>query len=150
METINIFLLVLQVIIAFSLVGLILVQHGKGADAGATFGSAASTTIFGSQGSGNFLTKTTAALAFLFLANSLLLGYFATQKAKQPTTVMDSATLIVEDIVETKADQSDMKEVDGIEIINTETSGVTEETEILEMSDDSSPTETTSDIPKLP
>ena len=57
METLQTVLLVAQVLMAISLIGLILIQHGKGADAGAAFGSGASTTVFGSQGSGNFLSK---------------------------------------------------------------------------------------------
>ena len=70
-ESLHLVLLVFQVVVAASLIGFILIQHGKGADAGAAFGSGASSTVFGSQGSGNFLTKTTAVLAFLFLSNSL-------------------------------------------------------------------------------
>jgi preprotein translocase subunit SecG len=77
METLQTVLLVAQVLMAISLIGLILIQHGKGADAGAAFGSGASTTVFGSQGSGNFLSKSTGILAFFFLANSLALAYLS-------------------------------------------------------------------------
>ena len=75
METLQALLLVVQVICALSLIGFILIQHGKGADAGAAFGSGASATVFGASGSGNFLTKTTTALAFVFLINSLTLAW---------------------------------------------------------------------------
>jgi len=68
-------LVVIQVVTALSLVGLILIQHGKGADAGAAFGSGASGTVFGSQGSANFLSRATAALATVFFAVSLSLAY---------------------------------------------------------------------------
>jgi len=68
-------LLVIQVVIAISLVSLILVQHGKGADAGAAFGSGASGTVFGAQGSANFLSHATAALATVFIILSLVLAY---------------------------------------------------------------------------
>ncbi len=68
------FLIIVQVVIAAGLVGLVLVQHGKGADMGAAFGSGASGTVFGSQGSGSFLTKATTVLAVLFFLNSLLLA----------------------------------------------------------------------------
>ena len=76
METV---ILAIHVVIAVSLVGLILIQQGKGADAGAAFGSGggASGTVFGSQGSGNFLTKTTALLATLFFLTSLFLSYLS-------------------------------------------------------------------------
>ncbi|MBL1432581.1 MAG: preprotein translocase subunit SecG, partial [Gammaproteobacteria bacterium] len=56
-------LLLIHVVIAVALVGLVLLQHGKGADAGAAFGSGASQTVFGSQGSGSFLTRATGILA---------------------------------------------------------------------------------------
>ncbi len=97
MESLQLVLLVFQVIIAISLISLILIQHGKGADAGAAFGSGASSTMFGSQGSGNFLTKTTAVLAFLFLSNSLMLGYMATQRVADPTSIMTEAPVVIED-----------------------------------------------------
>ena len=57
-------------------IGLVLIQHGKGADAGAAFGSGASGTVFGSRGSANFLSRTTAWLAAVFFALSLVLAYF--------------------------------------------------------------------------
>ena len=95
METLSNILFILQAIIAFCLVGLILIQHGKGADAGAAFGSGASATIFGAQGSGNFLTKATMMLAILFLGNSLFLAYLATQATDSETiSVMDSVTSV--------------------------------------------------------
>ena len=97
MESIQTLLFVLQVLVAVALIGFILIQHGKGADAGAAFGSGSSSTVFGSQGSGGFLTKVTAILAFVFLANSLLLGYLASQDMQQvPTSILDSTELAVE------------------------------------------------------
>lgn len=95
METIQTLLLVLQIIVAITLIGFILIQHGKGADAGAAFGSGASATVFGSRGSGNFMTRVTAVLAIVFLANSLLLGYLSTQRVKAPTSLLDSEPGIV-------------------------------------------------------
>ncbi|MES1926863.1 preprotein translocase subunit SecG [Salinisphaera sp. T31B1] len=68
-------LVIVQVVIALGLIGLILVQHGKGADAGAAFGSGASGTVFGAKGSANFMTRATAALATVFFAISLTLAY---------------------------------------------------------------------------
>ena len=101
MESLQIILHVAQVVIAVTLIGFILIQHGKGADAGAAFGSGASSTVFGSQGSGNFLTKTTAVLAFLFLANSLTLGYLATQIVGEPASIMETTPVVVEEMMET-------------------------------------------------
>lgn len=96
MESIYLALLVFQVVVAFGLVGVILLQHGKGADAGAAFGSATSTSVFGSQGAGNFLTKITSMLAFLFLASSLCLGYIATQQIEQSLGVMEEQSVMSE------------------------------------------------------
>ncbi len=78
-------ILAVYVLIAIALIGLILIQHGKGADAGATFGggAGASDTVFGSQGSGNFLTKTTAILATSFFAIALFLSYLSGQSIKK-------------------------------------------------------------------
>lgn len=89
METIQTILLVVQVLVAISLIGLILIQHGKGADAGAAFGSGASSTVFGAAGSGNFLSRTTAVLAAIFLANSLGLAWIASQRVQTSGSLMD-------------------------------------------------------------
>ncbi|MDQ3959139.1 MAG: preprotein translocase subunit SecG [Pseudomonadota bacterium] len=67
----------LHILIALTLIGLILLQHGKGADVGAAFGSGASSTIFGARGSASFLSRATAILAFLFFSNCFFLGYLA-------------------------------------------------------------------------
>ena len=68
-------LLIIQILVALGIIGLVLIQHGKGADAGAAFGGGASGTVFGSRGSGNFLTKLTTILAAVFFANSLFLAW---------------------------------------------------------------------------
>jgi preprotein translocase subunit SecG len=68
-------LLVVHILLSIGLIGLILLQQGQGATTGAAFGSGASTTVFGARGSGSFLTRATAILALLFLANSLFLAY---------------------------------------------------------------------------
>jgi len=81
-------LLVAQVIISIALVVFVLIQHGKGADAGAAFGSGASATVFGSQGSANFLTRTTAILATLFFLNSLAMAYLVSHR-EGPKSVVD-------------------------------------------------------------
>ncbi len=72
-------LLIIHVLLAVSLIVLVLIQHGKGADAGAAFGSGASATVFGSRGSASFLTRATAVLATLFFVTSLSLAYLAGQ-----------------------------------------------------------------------
>ena len=87
----NHILLVVHVLVAVSVIGLILLQQGKGADAGAAFGSGASGTVFGSQGSGTFLSRTTGILAAVFFATSLGLAYLANEGAK-PTSVVDQVS----------------------------------------------------------
>lgn len=81
-------LIVLQVFLSLGLIGLVLIQHGKGADAGAAFGSGASATVFGAQGSGSFLTRLTAVMATLFFLTSMALAYYAAQ-GTEPVGLMD-------------------------------------------------------------
>ena len=81
MENINSILLGLQVLLSVSLVVLILMQHGKGADAGAAFGSGASATVFGAKGSGNFMTRATTLLAILFFIVCMSLAYVSSNRA---------------------------------------------------------------------
>ena len=76
METL---VVVIHVIAAIAIIALVLLQQGKGADAGAAFGSGASQTVFGSAGSGNFLTRSTTIAAIIFFATSLTLAIFARQ-----------------------------------------------------------------------
>ncbi|HVK99454.1 MAG TPA: preprotein translocase subunit SecG [Dongiaceae bacterium] len=75
-------LLVVLVVVALALIGLVLIQQGKGADAGASFGSGASQTVFGSAGSGNFLTKSSWTLGIVFFICCMALGYIARQHAE--------------------------------------------------------------------
>ncbi|WP_353573367.1 preprotein translocase subunit SecG [Candidatus Albibeggiatoa sp. nov. BB20] len=82
-----------HILICAGLIGFILVQHGKGAEAGAAFGSGASATVFGSRGSGSFLTQVTSILAAAFFVTSLTLAYFstATQQANSVTEMIQTS-----------------------------------------------------------
>ena len=91
MENINSILLVAQVLLSISLIVLILMQHGKGADAGAAFGSGASATVFGARGSGNFLSRATTVIAVLFFGVCLSLAYISSNRIA-PDSVADSVT----------------------------------------------------------
>lgn len=73
-------LIVLHVLVALGIIGLVLLQHGKGADMGSGFGGGASGSLFGATGSANFLSRTTAVLAALFFVLSLALAYVATRR----------------------------------------------------------------------
>jgi preprotein translocase subunit SecG len=79
---------VFHVLLAASIIGLVLIQRGKGADAGAGFGAGASGTVFGARGSGSFLSRTTAILATLFFLTSLGLSYLFSQQ-QVSTSVVD-------------------------------------------------------------
>lgn len=83
-------LIALHLLVAISLIGFILIQRGRGADIGAAFGSGASQTVFGSQGSASFLTRITAVLATLFFVSSLGLAYVYSQQVER-TSVTDTA-----------------------------------------------------------
>ncbi len=73
-------ILVVQLLSALAMIGLVLVQHGKGADMGASFGSGASGSLFGATGSANFLSRTTAVCATLFFVCTLGLAYFGSHR----------------------------------------------------------------------
>jgi preprotein translocase subunit SecG len=84
-------LVVLHVVIALAIIGLVLLQHGKGADMGSGFGGGASGSLFGATGSANFLSRTTAVLAALFFILSLALAYVATRRpAEEGGGVIDA------------------------------------------------------------
>ena len=87
-------LLAVQLITAVVMIGLILVQHGKGADMGAAFGSGGSGSLFGATGSTNFLSRTTAVLATAFFVSTLMLAYFGTARpAVSSGSVLDGAAV---------------------------------------------------------
>jgi preprotein translocase subunit SecG len=81
--------IVFHVLVAAAIVGLVLLQRGKGADAGAGFGAGASGTVFGARGSASFLSRMTATLAALFFATSLTLAYLGGKKPEAPKSVID-------------------------------------------------------------
>jgi len=82
MEMFETLVVVVHVLVSLGLIGLILIQQGKGAEAGASFGGGASQTVFGSQGSANFLTKTTKYLAIIFFITSISLAVIAKQRSE--------------------------------------------------------------------
>ena len=89
METL---LWIVHVIVAISVIALVLLQHGKGADMGAAFGSGSAGSLFGSSGSANFLSRSTAVLASLFFLTSLGLAYFGLQQHRA-TSVLERAAV---------------------------------------------------------
>ena len=75
-------IIIVHLVMALALVGLVLIQQGKGAEAGASFGSGASATVFGAQGTGSFFGRITAILAAVFFATSLALAYYAKERSR--------------------------------------------------------------------
>jgi len=98
-------LLIVQVLVCISIIGLVMIQQGKGADMGAAFGSGAAGTVFGAGGGGSFLTRTTAILAAVFFINCLLIA------SPLVRSVGDSTDSIAEAIEQQEAAQADTAEV---------------------------------------
>jgi len=110
------FLLIVQVLVCVSIIGLVMIQQGKGADMGAAFGSGAAGTVFGAGGGGSFLTRTTAVLAAVFFINCLLIA------SPLVRSVGDSTDSIAEAIEQQEAAQADAVEaaVEKAEVADTE------------------------------
>jgi len=83
-------ILIIHVLLSISLVGLVLIQQGKGADMGAAFGSGASNTVFGSQGAASFITRATGIIAALFFVTSLSLAFLVTSTSEGPVSATDT------------------------------------------------------------
>jgi preprotein translocase subunit SecG len=98
-------LVVSHLFLAIGLIGLILIQHGKGADMGAAFGSGASGTVFGAKGSASFLTRLTAALATLFFITSMVMAYFASQR--------DDGSVVLDALQQPAAEQQETQPQNG-------------------------------------
>ena len=87
----RIILTAIQVLSCFAIVGLVLIQRGKGAEAGAGFGSGASGTVFGAKGASTALSKATAVFAAIFMINSLALAYTGTRASEHPKSILEEA-----------------------------------------------------------
>lgn len=94
-------ILAAQMLSALAMIGLILVQHGKGADMGAAFGSGSSGSLFGATGGANFLSRATAVLAAVFFTCTLLLAYFGTARPASSGSVLEGAAVTAPAPVET-------------------------------------------------
>lgn len=132
-EIIETLILVVHVLASLAIVGLILIQQGKGAEMGSGFGSGSSNTVFGSGGAGNFLTKTTTTIAITFFLTSFGLAYFAKQKSESLRTLGIPAVVQQAETAELPA-------------LNLDAEGVESELPVVE---ESAPDNTTSsDVPQ--
>ena len=146
MET---FLLVIHVLLAIGLITLILLQHGKGADAGAAFGSGASSTVFGSQGSTSFLSRTTAILAALFFVVSLTLAILAHRKTEEASVTEKFATPPVSEVPAPES-VSEVPPVPGAEQEQPATDQVSDVPPVPEAVSEQPVVEQSTDVPSAP
>ena len=100
MDTIQKAALIAHTLIALGIIALVLLQRGKGADAGAAFGAGASGTVFGARGSGSFFSRATAILATAFFASSLTLAYLSSQHSSAPSSLLEEAAVVEEQLEE--------------------------------------------------
>lgn len=111
-------IVIVHIVVAVAIIGLVLLQQGKGADAGASFGSGASQTVFGASGTGNFLTRATTIAATVFFITSLSLAIFARENAGMSSTA--GLPVVNEDLLEdipaspvSLPSQSDVPQIDA-------------------------------------
>lgn len=103
--------IIIYLLVALCIIGLVLIQQGKGADMGASFGAGASASLFGSSGSGNFLTRATAVLATAFFVLSLLIGNLTNSRVKQSEeweNLQEAPAAVVEQDVPATEKESDI------------------------------------------
>ncbi|MEZ5490374.1 MAG: preprotein translocase subunit SecG [Gammaproteobacteria bacterium] len=106
-------IVIVHIVVAVSIIGLVLLQQGKGADAGASFGSGSSQTVFGASGSGNFLTRATTIAATLFFITSLSLAIFARENAGLSSTA--GLPVVNEELLEQAVPgPSDVSQLDSV------------------------------------
>ncbi len=112
MDTIQKAVLIAHTLIALAIIALVLLQRGKGADAGANFGGGASGTVFGARGSGSFFSRATAICATLFFVSSLTLAYLSSQRTAEATSIVGDAP--VEEAAPAPASDLPSIEVDDV------------------------------------
>ena len=133
MDSLQTMVLIAHTVIALLIIVLVLMQRGKGADAGAAFGSGASGTVFGARGSSNFFSRTTAILAAVFFVSSLSLAYISSQRTDTPDSLIESG--IINDIVEPNGTTVDETTI-APELSNTISMPLDDELPELQISED--------------
>ena len=106
-------ILAVQMLSALAMIGLILVQQGKGADMGAAFGSGNSGSLFGASGGANFLSRTTAVLATVFFVTTLLLAYFGNLRPASSASVLEGSSMVAPSAVPAPIDNSPASQIPG-------------------------------------
>jgi preprotein translocase subunit SecG len=113
-------ILIIHTLIALSIIALVLLQRGKGADAGAGFGAGASGTVFGARGSGSFFSRMTAVMATAFFISSLTLAYLSSQRPTEPESLLQGSPVLEETVeeapvIEEAAPEGDMPALEPVE-----------------------------------
>ena len=113
-------ILIIHTLIALSIIALVLLQRGKGADAGAGFGAGASGTVFGARGSGSFFSRMTAVMATAFFISSLTLAYLSSQRPTEPESLLQGSPVLEEAVeeapaIEEVAPEGDMPALEPVE-----------------------------------
>ncbi len=108
MDTMQKGVLIAHTLIALGIIALVLLQRGKGADAGAAFGAGASGTVFGSRGSSSFFSRATAVLATAFFVSSLTLAYMSSQRSTGPSSLLDEAEIVAAPVSEAPASDAEL------------------------------------------
>jgi preprotein translocase subunit SecG len=108
MTTLQQAVLIGHTLIAILIIVLVLLQRGKGADAGAGFGAGASGTVFGARGSSSFFSRATAVLATAFFVSSLTLAYLSSQRVTGPTSLLDDAAVVEQEVEAVPVDEDEM------------------------------------------
>ncbi len=124
MTTTQTVLLMGHTLIALLIIVLVLLQRGKGADAGAAFGAGASGTVFGARGSSSFFSRMTAVLATVFFATSLGLAFMSSQRAEAPESLIESAPDAVDEAPPEDDALSELPELDGTAVPEAATDAV--------------------------
>jgi len=114
MDTIQKAVLIAHTLIALLIIVLVLLQRGKGADAGAAFGAGASGTVFGARGSSSFFSRATAVCATLFFVSSLTLAYLSSQSSTVPTSLLENAPVVEDTTDEVPALSDEMPVSDDL------------------------------------
>lgn len=139
MDTIQKAVLIGHTLIALLIIALVLLQRGKGADAGAAFGAGASGTVFGARGSGSFFSRATAICATAFFVTSLTLAYLSSQGSSAPGSLVDDAP----EVEESTLPESDLPNIDAEDVLPEDAGELPD----LDVSDEGAeaPTDETSD-----
>ena len=139
MDTIQKAVLIAHTLIALLIIVLVLLQRGKGADAGAAFGAGASGTVFGARGSSSFFSRATAVCATAFFVSSLTLAYLSSQSSTAPTSLLEGAPVVEETTSEVPVLSDEMPVADDLPALEAPEGEMENSGELPELEEDPAP-----------